>query len=165
MTKSTKKEKPVTHPKGKNSEYLYSMSHAPRIDADASLGQMLPVIIFSSVVIWIVRMYAYNRPMEQFFWINQTDTTRITDFFSYYKMVVIVICAAVVLLMILYKVVTQSLAIKRCYAYIPIAVYSLFVILSYLLSDYKEFAWLGWNDRFEGTLPLLGYMVVLFFRY
>lgn len=163
MSKAAKKEKQVTHTVSKDSGYLYSMSHAPRINADASLGQILPIIIFSSIVIWIVRMYAYTRPMGQFFWTRQTDATAITDFFSYYKMVVIVFCAVLALLVLLYKVVTQSLAIKRCYAYIPMAVYALFVLLSYLFSDYKEFAWFGWNDRFEGALPLLAYMIVLFF--
>ncbi len=163
MANYTNKEQPSKQIKAKESDYLYSMSHAPRISEDTHIGQMFPIIVFSSIIILIVRMYSYNRPMEQFFWTSQTNATDIVDFFSYYKMVIIIICAVIALLMLLYQIVTQSLAIKSCFAYIPMAVYTLFVILSYTFSNYKEFAWLGWNDRFEGTLPLLGYMVLLFF--
>src|SRR5665647_2882614 len=163
MAKVAKSQKPIKHKSDKGSDYLYSMSHAPRIDEDNHIAQMLPIIVFSSIVILIVRMYSYTRPMSQFFWTSQSDQAGIVDFFSYYKMVAIVICAAIALTILLYQITTQTLAIKASFAYIPMAIYVLFVILSYLFSDYKEFAWLGWNDRFEGTLPLLGYMIILFF--
>lgn len=157
MAKATEKIKETSN------DYLFSMSHAPKIDEGSSLLQMIPIIVFSSFVILIVRMYTYTRPMSQFFWTNQTDTSQIVDFFSYYKMVFILICAVTALLVLLFKVTTQTLAIKKSLLYIPMAVYSLFVALSYIFSDYKEFAWFGYNDRFEGTLPLLAYMVLLFF--
>ena len=75
----------------------------------------------------------------------------------------IFICAIAALILILYRVFTQSFYIKRSYAYIAIIVYSIFVLLSYLFSDYKLFALWGWNDRFEGTVSLLSYMLMLFF--
>src|SRR5665647_926920 len=163
MAKVAKSQKPIKHKSDKGSDYLYSMSHAPRIDEDNHIAQMLPIIVFSSIVILIVRMYSYTRPMSQFFWTSQSDQAGIVDFFSYYKMIAIVICAAIALLILLYRITTQSLAVKSSFAYIPMTIYVMFVILSYFFSDYKEFAWLGWNDRFEGTLPLLGYMILLFF--
>lgn len=157
MAKATEKVKETSN------DYLFSMSHAPRINEDSSLLQMIPIIVFSSFIILIVRIYNYTRPMGQFFWTNQTDTSQIGDFFSYYKMIFVIICAVVTLLVLLFKVTTQTLAIKRSFLYIPISIYSLFVLLSYIFSEYKEFAWLGYNDRFEGTLPILGYMILLFF--
>ena len=121
----------------------------------------LVVAFFTAVVILIVRMHSYERPMDQFFW--STGETQISDFFSYYKMVAIVLLATLTLLIILYRITTQTLVIRRSFAYIPMGIYALFVILSYTLSDFKEFSLYGYNDRFEGTLVLLSYMVMLFF--
>lgn len=144
-------------------DYLWSMSHAPRVGEDTHWFQLLPAAFFTALVILIVRMHVYHRPMEQFFWSTDTSASDITDFFSYFKMVAIVICAAVALIMILYRLCTQSFTIKRCFAYIPMAIYSVLVLLSYAFSEQKEFALWGWNDRFEGTVTLLSYMVMLYF--
>lgn len=139
--------------------YLYAMSHAEY--GEPHWFQLLPAAFFTAVVIMIVRMHTYTRPMDQFFWTNGSND--LSDFFSYFKMIAIIICSVLALLLLLYRTATQTLTIKRCFAYIPMAVYSLFVLFSYLGSEYKEFALLGWNDRFEGTIPLLCYMVMLFF--
>jgi O-antigen ligase len=147
---------------GKSSEgYLLQMSHAPRIEEASSVFQMLPVFFFTAIIIMITRMHSYERPMDQFFW--SVGESKLTDFFSYYKMVAILICAAAVLIFLLYRIFIQAFYIKRSFAYIPMIVYSVFVLLSYSFSDYKLFALWGWNDRFEGTLVLLSYMILLFF--
>lgn len=150
-------------PKRQNPDYLWSMSHAPRVGEDTFWLQLLPPAFFTALVILIVRMHTYSRPMDQFFWTTDTSQSGITDFFSYFKMVAILICAAAALVLLLYRLCVQSLTVKRCFAYIPMAVYSVFVLLSYAFSDYKEFSLLGWNDRFEGTLVLLAYMVMLYY--
>ena len=141
--------------------YVWSMSCAPRIDEGVHWFQLLPIAFYTAVIVMITQMVNYSRPMDQFFWYSGGDD--LVDFFSYYKMMAILICAGLVILMLLYRVFTQSLAIKRTPYYIPMAVYTLFVVLSHAFSDYKEFALFGWNDRFEGTLVLLGYMVMLFY--
>jgi hypothetical protein len=141
--------------------YLWSMSYAPSIDEGVHWFQLMPIAFYTAVIIMITQMANYTRPMEQFFWYSGGDD--LVDFFSYYKMMAILICTGLVLLILLYRVFTQSLAIKRTPYYIPMAVYTLFVVLSHVFSDYKEFALYGWNDRFEGTLVLIGYMVILFY--
>ncbi len=143
-------------------DYAFAMSHAVSIDSSASVLNMIPIACFAALVILVVRMHTYYRPMSQFFWTTQTDESQLSDFFSYNKMVMVIVSAIIALLMILFRITTQSLAIKRSYAYIPMGVYSLFVILSYVFSEYKVFALWGWNDRFEGTIPLLCYMIMLF---
>lgn len=151
-------------PKGPNNRaYSLAMSHAPQIDDPSGGWQLLPAVFFSAFVILIVRMHTYTRPMSRFFWTPQTDSSSIADFFSYYKMVAVFFCAGAVLILLLYRVTTQSLAIRRSPVYLPMAVYTLCVTASYQLSDYKEFSLLGWNDRFEGTLVLLCYMLLLFY--
>lgn len=162
MKKNIKQKKSILKPIVDNN-YFLKMTHAAPEGKETGILMLLPVIFFSSFVILIVRQYNYTRPMGQFFWTPETNTSSITDFFSYYKMLAIVLCAALVLIMLIFKITTQSLTIKRTYAYIPMSIYAFFVILSYIFSDYKEFSWLGWNERFEGTLVLLSYMVMLFF--
>lgn len=144
-----------------SSAYLFNMSMAPRIDESTHWFQMLPAAFFTAVVILITRMHTYERPMDQFFWSGGEN--QISDFFSYFKMNAILACGILALVLLLYRIFTQSFFIKRSYAYIPMLIYSVFVLLSYVFSDYQEFALWGWNDRFEGTLTLLAYMVMLFF--
>ena len=133
---------------------------AKDIDKNMGIVQTLPLIIFSAVVIFLVRMVVYTRPMEQFFW--AAGNTQV-DFFSYFKMVVIITCAAAALIFILYRVFTKTPAIKKTFLYIPMLVFSLFVIISHIFSEYREFSLLGFPERFEGTLVLLSYMVMLFY--
>jgi len=144
----------------RTSGYLWNMRRAPKIDNNMGIIQALPLIIFSAAVIFLVRMVVYTRPMEQFFW--AAGNTQV-DFFSYFKMMAIITCAAAALIFILYRVFTKKLAIKRTFVYIPMLVFSLFVILSHIFSKYREFSLLGFNERFEGTLVLLSYMVMLFY--
>lgn len=161
MAKNTKEKDTKKEPRtGRDPGYIWSMSEAPRIGEANHWFQMLPIILFSAISILLVRMYIYERPMDLFYWSNgETDQT---DFFSHCKMVCILIAAVCTVVVILYRLCVQNLAIKKTYLYIPMAVYALFVLISYAASDYKQFALYGYNDRFEGTLALLAYMVVLF---
>ncbi|MDR0817917.1 MAG: O-antigen ligase family protein [Clostridiales Family XIII bacterium] len=147
--------------------YLFSMSHAPRIDQGQFGLQLIPAAIFSAIVILIVHQYNYFRDMSGYYWsAEQAPTpgqTNQVEFFSHYKVVLIEVCAVLVLLMILYRVVTQQFAVKKSNLYIPMLVYTVFVFLSFLLSDNKDVAWNGWNDRFEGTAVILSYMLLLFY--
>lgn len=121
----------------------------------------LLIAVFSAVIILIVRMGVYERPMDQFFWDNGGN--QLVDFFSYYKMMLILICGGLALVVILFRVLSHSMNFHKSFAYIPMAVYAFFILLSYVMSDYKEFSLLGYNDRFEGTLTLLCYLILLFF--
>ena len=160
MAKSEEKKIPVSRkaPEG----YAFAQRNAIGLDESSSLLQLIPCILFSCFVILLVRMETYHRPMSQFYWSSDTDTTGITDFFSLLKSEAIMVIGAVAVLVIIFRLISETLAVKRSWFYIPMAVYSAFVIISYFASDYKEFALMGYNDRFEGTLPLLVYMLMLF---
>ena len=163
MSRKQNKQKAQNNLKGiadKAAGYLWNMRRAPGIDKNMGIVQTLPLIFFTAAVIMIVRMTVYTRKMDQFYWaLNNVSA----DFFSYYKMAAIITCAAAVLLFLLYRAITKTLAIKRTFLYIPMLAYTLFVILSYAFSEYREFSLLGYNERFEGTLVLLSYMVMLFY--
>lgn len=149
-------------PPSKSKEPKRQLKEDLRIEPpQGSIFEGLVIAFFSAAVILIVRMQGYERPMDQFFWSG--GDTQLSDFFSYDKMVAILVIAIITLLIILYRFTTQTLVIQKSFAYIPMAVYAVFVLLSYVFSDYKEFALYGYNDRFEGTLSLLSYMIMLFF--
>lgn len=156
-----KKKQPAKLPV--SPDYLVSMRYAQPEGKASSLFAMLPVIVFSAIVILIVRCKTYSRPFDQFSWTPQSSSSEISDFFSYNKMMLVLICAVLVLIILLYKLCTESLSVQRSKYYIPMLVYSAFVLISFICSDIKEFALLGWTDRFEGTLPLLAYMIMLFY--
>lgn len=89
--------------------------------------------------------------------------TRPVDFFSYYKMIWLFIatfCAFIAF--IGYSYLNNTFMIKNTLYYVPMAVYSLFVLLSSLFSEYLYVSLVGFPDRYEGMLVLLSYIAVLF---
>ncbi|WP_206460030.1 O-antigen ligase family protein [Anaerovorax sp. IOR16] len=142
-------------------DYLLSMAHSNTTKTPWFL--FIPASFFTALIIVIVRMHLYTRPMGQFFWYPGTADVELVDYFSYYKMIAILACSILSLLAIAYQYTTKTLLIKKSFAYLPMGIYSTFVLLSFIVNDYKEFSLLGYNERFEGMLPTLGYMVLLFY--
>lgn len=140
---------------------IWSMDKAPRVDEEIHWLQLVPAAFFTAVIIMITRMHTYQRPMNQFYWSSGGDN--LADFFSWFKMAFILACAVFALLFLLYRLFSHTLIIKKTVLYIPMVIYAVFVLLSYAFSSYKQYALLGWNDRFEGTLTLLSYMLMLFY--
>lgn len=140
---------------------IWSMDKAPRVDEEIHWLQLVPAAFFTAVIIMITRMHTYQRPMDQFYWSSGGDS--LADFFSWFKMAFILACAVFALLFLLYRLFSHTLIIKKTVLYIPMVIYAVFVLLSYAFSSYKQYALLGWNDRFEGTLTLLSYMLMLFY--
>lgn len=158
-----KRAEPKT-PLGHNNsqdDYLVKMSLSKGIEENTHWFQMLIPAFFTAVIIMITRMHTYERPMDQFYWSGGNN--QLTDFFSYFKMSAILVCAILAIVLLLYRVFIQSFYVKKSIYYLPMAIYVVFVLLSYVTSDYKNFALWGWNDRFEGTITLLAYMVMLFY--
>ncbi|NLN49263.1 MAG: O-antigen ligase family protein [Clostridiales bacterium] len=145
----------------KDHRVILKMSSAPDLTEGMHWFQLLPIMAFGAIVIVLMRMVPYERPMQGYFWYSGEND--LTDFFSYLKMEAILIIAGLSLLILLYRVFTQTLQIKRTAIYIPMLAYVLMIGISYIFSDNKVVAYLGWNDRFEGTVVLLAYMVMLFY--
>lgn len=162
--KSSTKTKKVNTPSASptlQDDYLWSMSDAPSPGQSVNWFQLLPAAFFTAFVIMIVRLYNYTRDMGEYYW--SAGSENLVDFFSHYKVVGIIVCALVALILLLYRLFTQSFYIKRSILYIPALVYLAFVLLSYAFSSVKDIAWMGWNDRFEGTLILMCYIFMAFY--
>lgn len=162
MAKEAKK-KNAPAPKQKAAPQNNPYRPADTLTAEETpLAQMLLIAFWTACIIMLVRLKVYEAEMEQFFWSNYGDESQL-DFFSYLKMQAILVCAILAVLILVYRYFTGSFTLKKTFVYIPMLVYSVMVLLSYAFSEYKTVALWGWNERFEGTLVLLAYMVMLFF--
>ena len=158
---NTAKAKDKVAPQTLQDDYLWSMSMAPSPGQSVNWFQLAPAAFFTAFVIIIVRLYNYSREMSEYYW--SSGSSKLVDFFSHYKVVAIVICAVLALLLLAYRLFVQNFYIKRSVLYIPALVYLVFVLLSYAFSPVKDIAWMGWNDRFEGTLILMCYIFMAFY--
>ncbi len=122
--------------------------------------KMLPVITFFCSIL-MVRLHVYYKPLNQYYWTSATDTTPLTDIYSYFKMVVIVGSAAAALLIMIIDRLAFKHRMKWNTAYLFIAIYSAMVVVSCIMSEHKYFAIYGGIGRFEGAITILSYMVML----
>lgn len=123
---------------------------------------LIPLIMMIICVPLIVHMKVIPlNGASYLFWNGQKQNV---DFFSYYKTIwinIFTLLASVMLLLKFYQNGTNF--VKKSYDYyITMVIYSLFVIISTLSSEYKEIALKGFPDRYEGMYMLLAYMIILF---
>lgn len=121
---------------------------------------IIPIILFVAVIPLIVRMTKVNVSMVGYNW--YPDTTSIYDFFAYYKSIGIIIIGFLCGVILLAKIsLDKNFKLKKNYLYIPIGVYCLFVVISWLFSINLHIATWGYIERYEGSLVLLSYMIVM----
>jgi len=125
--------------------------------------RLLPVIAFSAVVLLLLRAYSYNMDIGPFTDIPIDGKTRLGDVFCYVKSEACFIITVWAFLNLLFLVITGQLKIRKSPIYIPMAIYTVAVVISFVLSEYKVIAWYGGINRFEGTRTILCYMFMLFY--
>lgn len=84
------------------------------------------------------------------------------DFFSYYKLIWFMVSVAIALIILGIKVYSKDIKIQKRIIYIPMAIYSILVILSAVFSQYSGIPIWGFVERYEGLLAILSYMLILF---
>ncbi len=132
-------------------------------DIKKTSGTDLYRIIFLALIIGIVPLIVISKVV--FF----SDIEKISlgdgpklDIFSYYKMVVLLLCTAAGLLIYLVKRDTNPMSDNKKIYYIPASIYLLSVFFSAVASEYKNIAFWGYYDRYEGAFVLISYIIVLF---
>lgn len=126
-------------------------------------GTDLYKIIFLALIVGIVPLIVISKVV--FF----SDIEKISlgegpklDIFSYYKMVTLLICTAAGFLTYLFKRDANPLSDDKKIYYIPAGIYLLSVFFSATTSEYKNIAFWGYYDRYEGAFVLISYIIVLF---
>ena len=147
--KSVKPKKPDTKPGDKPGASLLQYVYC------------LPCVIFIAVVILVLRAHLHKNISFGNHWSFSDD--RLWDLAAWWKSRIVVFSSALALGVLLWRVFAKSIVIKKTIIYIPMAVYTVAVILSFAFSQYKEMAWSGNNERFEGTYVHVCYMFMLFY--
>lgn len=142
-----------------NHKFSLSFKNSPRLTEDTGFAQLIPIIIFMSIVILIVRMYYYVPYAGKEYWMVASEST--SEFFSHYKVIFIALAGVLISIILIYRIATYTLYVKKTYLYIPVGIYLFFTVLSYVLSEHKDVAWTGFNERFEGTFVIICYILVL----
>jgi len=81
------------------------------------------------------------------------------SFYSYYKMIFF-LTASFFLLITFLKYIDQN-GIKKTNYYLPITIYSILVVISSLMAEYKGIVINGFPDRYENIFVLLGYLLLV----
>lgn len=122
---------------------------------------IVPIIFIFTVFLFLIRFKVFNPGLKGLFWYTGSEIG--TDLYSMFKMQTFLIATSIGIVMLIMSVFTDGRQIYKHKVYIPMAVYCVFVLLSYTFSDYKQVAAVGFVDHIEGTAALIGYMVILFY--
>jgi len=125
--------------------------------------RLLPVILFTAVVFLVVKSHPYHIDINDMPNIPLNSSMELWDVFCYKKAQILLVLTLWAMVTMAYLLIIGHVKIKKSPIYIPMAVYALGVLISYILSDYKGVSWLGNVDRFEGTRTILCYIFMLFY--
>jgi O-antigen ligase len=92
---------------------------------------------------------------------NWKGITKHLDLFNYYKALLFVFLTVCSVLALFYLVMIKGVALKKTAYYVPIGVYLLFVVLSFVFSEYRETAARGFVDQYQGVWVLLSYGLII----
>lgn len=132
-------------------------------DNHAFKFRLLPVITFAAAVLLLLKVNFYSVDIPYSPDLPMNADSVYGDIFCLVKADACLYISIWAFLTLFYLLITGQIKIKRTPIYIPMAVYSAFVLISFALSDYKSIAWYGTIDRFEGTRTILCYMFMLFY--
>lgn len=82
------------------------------------------------------------------------------DFFNYYKSVWLIALTILALLVCLWYFHSKKLQLPKLTLFLPLGIYYIFVLLSTLLSEYKDQAIWGYQDRREGFWVITCYFII-----
>lgn len=124
---------------------------------------LLPVILVIGVVPLIVKEFQYHNYLNEYAWFSNEEET--IDFFLAWKSYILIAIAAVMTIIIGFKIGKDKKKLKLTYAFIPLGVYAVVVLISTIFSVDHYFSLHGIFEQFESMWVLLGYCVVTFYAF
>ncbi len=121
----------------------------------------LPVIFLVSVFFFAVRAVIVKTGLDGMFWYGESGYT--VDVYAYLRMQIFIALAVISIVYLVISVFSGSAKIYKNKVYIPMIIYIVMVFISYLASDYKHMAAVGFYERYENTFVLIGYMAITFY--
>lgn len=125
-----------------------------------STAYLLPLIIAVAIVPLIVFMKVeVLQGLKLDYWKGGDKNL---DFFSYYKMIWVCICAISIIFFTLIKILMGKANIYISKVYVLMAIYAVLIVFSSFTSPYRDIAFNGFVERYEGMYILLSYLLLMF---
>ena len=121
---------------------------------------IIPLLLIVGIIPLIIYIKPITLNAVEVMYAGGNDTR--VDIFSYCKMVYLLLFSTVGLLAFLFRPGNNPFDKQRKAYYIPLSIYSFFVVLSALAAEYKAVAFWGFLERYEGAFVLIAYVVVMF---
>lgn len=122
---------------------------------------ILPILFLVTIYLFCVRGRTVPTYLEGFFWFNKG--AYVGDLYTYFRLQVFMLVTIVFGVYMVFCMIMGELKVNKHKVYIPMIVYSVFVLISFVLSEYKDIALMGALERHEGTVALIFYMVTVFY--
>lgn len=124
---------------------------------------LLPLLISVFIVPLIVRLNVINYDLQGDLFEAQQNP--ICDVFSYNKSMIIIFNAILCILIFIYTKFRAKIKYKKHYLLYFSILYIVFIILSWIFSNYKFTSTWGYLDRYEGSLVLLSYIILFVYTF
>lgn len=124
---------------------------------------ILPLIIITCILPFIVKSHVYNPNLSGYSWFSNTEY--FIDFFLYYKQWLFIILSVVMLVIILIKTVINKKILIFTPLFIPLGIYAFLAFISTVFSKYSYFGYNGIYENFESIFAILGYCLVAYYSY
>jgi len=138
----------------------HNLKHISKLNTNYSIYQAIPLYLIIALIplILFIKEIIINDP-GNLYWDGQSTHY---DLFSYYKMVYLLLFTVIGLLLFLFTRKGNPFDRQKTVYCILIGIYALFVLLSALVSEYRQVAFYGFLERYEGAFVLIAYAVIVF---
>ena len=139
---------------------FYAQEKIERIDK-----YIILVLLAMLCIIPIITFKYISSSYSPVFMNNSYGTGVKVDVFNFYKSIILFLGTGTVFALFMYKITVLKDELKDGKINIFILILALGIIISVLLSPYKDIALMGNFDRREGGLAWLSYLIILFVLY
>lgn len=136
-------------------------SNSLKKESKSYIISALPVIFFVSVFLFAIHAVIVKTGLDGMFWYGESGYT--VDVYAYFRMQIFIVLSIISVVYLIISALSGSAKVYKNKVYIPMLIYVVMVFISYMASDYKHIAAVGFYERYESTFVLIGYMAITFY--
>ncbi len=136
-------------------------SNSLKKESKSYIISALPVIFLVSVFLFAIHAVIVKTGLDGMFWYGESGYT--VDVYAYFRMQIFIVLSIISIVYLIISVLSGSAKVYKNKVYIPMLIYVVMVFISYMASDYKHIAAVGFYERYESTFVLIGYMAITFY--
>lgn len=124
---------------------------------------IIPIIFIVAIFPLIMRAKPHDALLSGYAWFINTDSY--FDFFLIYKKDFFLFVVALMTIILITRTLLEKGFLRYELQLIPLVIYAVLVLMSSLLSRYKEFSFHGIFEQFESVFVVLGYCIAMYYTY